>query len=156
MLDTFFEHKQHCHHHRGHMVMPGSPFSYLVISHAAFTFCVFKNTFDPISLPLHPCQTLKRGFLWRICQRNLEIRIVADSFRGNQTPSFHLSRVAVPNINSQPAGVYFQSTTSCIPKRKPFPFSFWDRITTLRTSLLSRSLLYFTGLRPRLAFLLGR
>ena len=100
MTHPFSEHKKHGHHHKSHMMMPGLPFSNLVVSHAALAFSILEHSFNPIALALHPRQGFNIGCLRKIRQRYLRIRLAPKQLAYYQLPFVGLLRYAVPNIHS--------------------------------------------------------
>jgi len=121
MINSFSKHKQHSHHYKGHMVMPGIPFTNLIVGHTTFTFPIFEHTFYPKPLPLHKAQTPKRCVFGCICQRDLRIRIESQRFGDDQMPAFIIFRFPIPHIYLQPKYSHFKRTTSCVPKFNGFP-----------------------------------
>ena len=121
MMDSFSKHKQHSHHYKSHMMMPGTPFPHLIIGHAAFAFTVFKYPFNPVSLPLHPPQTAKRCLLRGIGQGNLCVRIGPKRLGGDQSPASCTIRFPVPYINGQTADPNLKRSACRIAKCYRFP-----------------------------------
>jgi hypothetical protein len=103
------------------MMVPGSPLSDLIICHTAFAFCVFKCTFDPVPLPLHPAQTFKLSVFRRIGQRDFCIGVTRDRFRHDQSPAMNLRRPPIPNVNFQLAAPDFEHTAGCFAKCQRLP-----------------------------------
>lgn len=117
MADAFGDHKQHGHHDNGHMMMPHSPFAYLVVGYAEFTFCVFKYAIHPEALTLHPAQEAQRCSPGRVCQRDFEIWVDPKVFCSNQLPAFGCFRSTVSHINPQAAAPNFQFAPKGVAKR---------------------------------------
>ena len=131
MIHSFRKHKHHGHHHKCHMVVPSTPLSHLIVGHAAFTFCIFKCTFHPITLALHPAQPLKRYALRCIAQGNLCIRIATQSLRHNQGPALNLPRFTIPYINPPSIDLNSKHTPGGMTKRHRFPAFLRERIYQL-------------------------
>jgi len=121
MMDSFGKHEQHSHRHKRDMVVPRTPLSHLVVRHPAFAFRIFKRTFNPIVLALHPAQMLKRCTLGCIAQGNLRIRIAPQRLRHDQVPSLNPLRLAVPNVNSDSADSDSENARGGFSQRHRFP-----------------------------------
>jgi len=128
MIHSFSEHKQHSHHDKSHMMMPGAPFSHLVISHAALAFRILKCTLNPKALALHPAQSLKCDVLRRIAQRYLYVRLLSQRLRCNQSPAFDPVRLPIPNIHLQTADFNPEHATGGPTQRHYFPTPCRERI----------------------------
>jgi len=124
MVNAFGEHKQHSHHDKCHMVMPGFPFPYLVVGHTTFTFRIFKYLLHPVALSLHPPQTLQSRTLRSIGQGNFEVRIFPNSLRRDyQLQKMSRIRFAVPHINFEARAPNFKVPSSGVAKRHRSPMS---------------------------------
>ena len=121
MTHSFRKHKQHGHHHKGHMVMPGTPLPHLVIGHPAFAFRILERAFNPIPLPLHPAQPLQLCLLRGIAQGGLYIWIGPQSLRDNQTPAMGFLRLSVPHVNSHPTAQHPKHPSGGMAKRHLLP-----------------------------------
>ena len=121
MINPFRKHKQHSHHHKGHMMVPRTPLSHLVIGHATFAFRILECPLNPESRSLHPAQSFKRCVLRRISQGNLYIRIPSQRLRCNQSPAFNLFGFAIPYVNFQTTDPDPEHPTGGFTQRHIFP-----------------------------------
>ena len=107
MTYSLGKHKEHRHHDQSHMMVPGAPFSYLIIRHTAFAFGVLKCALNPISLSLHPRQPFQRCASRGVGQRDFCIRYATKTLRDHQCPLICGLGFSIPNV-------YLKAKTMCL------------------------------------------
>ena len=128
MKYSLITYKQHRHHHQCRMMVPRTPLPDLIVRHTTYASCVFKGTFDSISLPLHPTQPFQRRVSRLIVEGNSCDGFAPESPRHGQIPAINLIRLPVPHVNFQPADPNSQYSTLCFANRQCFPILCRERI----------------------------
>src|SRR5436305_8176897 len=119
--ELLLQHEEHRHHHQSHVVVPGTPTTYLVVSQAALTLGILERALDPKPLPLHLHKTLQRSLRRGIAQDVLDRLLRAYLPDDHNVPEASLLLPAIPQPHTTVQGLHPHLSLGAGPNRDSLP-----------------------------------